>query len=214
MKLIVIKSNLKDGLFIIERAGGEHLNLPILKNFLFEAYNNKIKITATNLEIGVSYSINGKIIEEGKITTPLSIFSNIINNLPTERLNLEEKDGGLIIKTDNYEAIIQGMPHKDFPIIPTIKNQSEHIQVKSDILKEAFAQVILAAQFSDLRPELNSVLIDFSLDTIKLAATDSFRLSEKTIGSGKFESNHTKPFKLLIPLKTSQELLRILRDGE
>lgn len=214
MKLIITRGNLKEGLGAVERATGENLNLPILKNILVKTDQNRIKITATNLEVGINYFILGKVIEDGSITVPASVFINLINNLQSERLSLETKKNNLGVKTDNYEAVIQGMPAEEFPLIPKIKNEEEFIEIKGDLLKEALTQIILSAQISDLRPELNSVLLCFSLEDLKLAATDSFRLSEKTIIMSQFKTNHTESFKLLLPIKTIQELLHILKDDD
>lgn len=214
MKFIVIRTNLKDGVFIVEKGEGENLNLPILKNILIETDVNKIKLTTTDLEIAISYFVSCKVIENGKFTVPASILSNLINNTPSERLNIEKKGGKLEIKTDNYTASIQGLKAEDFPITPKIKNQSEYIEIKTEVLKEALDQILIATQFSDIRPELNSVLFDFSFDNIKLAATDSFRLSEKVINKDRFYTNHKNNFKVLIPLKTAQEISKIIKDGE
>lgn len=214
MKLILIKNNLKDGLAAVERASGENLNLPILKNVFIESQDNNIKLTTTNLEIAINYSVPGKVVESGKITVPISVFLNIINNLQNERLNLEKKNQNLEIKTDNYEATIQGLPPEEFPIIPKIKNNKEFIEIKTELFKEVLNQVISSAQFSDLRPELNSVLFSFSLDALKVVATDSFRLSERTLPINQLTTNHEQEFKILIPLKTSQELLRVLKENE
>jgi len=214
MKFIVIKSNLKDGLSIVEKASGENLNLPILKNILIETINNRIKLTATNLEIAISYFTTGKVIENGRFTVPVGIFTNLINNIQSDRLNIEKKGGRLEVKTDNYEATIQGLPADDFPLTPKIKDADQFVEIKTEILKEALEQVLVATQFSDLRPELNSVLFDFSIETLKLVATDSFRLAERIINSSQFNTNHKQGFKILIPLKTTHELSRVLRDGE
>lgn len=214
MKFIIIKSNLKDGISAVERISGDNLNLPILKNILIEADSNRIKIATTNLEVAVNYSVLGKVIENGKFTVPAGTLSNLINNIQSDRLNIEKKGNKLEIKTDNYEAVIPGLPADDFPITPKIKNQKEFIEVKSEVLNEAINQILVATQFSDLRPELNSVLLDFSLNNLKLAATDSFRLAEKTIEANQIISNQQKSFKILVPLKTIQEASRILKDGE
>ena len=95
MKFIVIRSNLKDGIALVEHASGENINLPILKNILIETGDNKIKITATNLEIAITAIVLGKIIEPGKFTVPAGFMSNLINNLQSDRLNIEEKKGKL-----------------------------------------------------------------------------------------------------------------------
>ncbi len=206
----MMKTNFKEGLSIVERVDGESSSLPILKNILMETVNNKIQLTTTNLEAGVSSLVSGKIIEEGKITVPRAAFSAIINNLPSERLNLEQKGNNLIIKTDNYEATIQGLPAEEFPLIPHIKNQNESLKINSGVLREAIGQVLAASQFSEIRPELNAMLFDFSLDALRIVATDSFRLAEKTISKGKFETNIEAPFRILVPIRTAQGVLRIL----
>lgn len=214
MKFIVIKTNLKDGLAVTERGAGDNLNLPILKNVLFEVENNKIRLTTTNLEIAISCNISGKIIENGKFTVPISVIYNLINNIQSERLNIEKRGNKLEIKTDNYNASVHGLAADDFPITPKIKNNEEYIEIKTEIFREALNQVLVASQFSDLRPELNSVLFEFSVNNIKLAATDSFRLAEKTINSSEFTANSKENFRVLIPLKTTQELIRILNNNE
>lgn len=214
MKFIIIKSNIKDGLSIVERAVTENQNLPILRNILIEADNNKIKITATNLEIAINCFIPGKVIENGKITAPASTLLGIINNLQSERLNFESKNNNLIIKTDNYEANIQSLPTSEFPITPKIKDTSEYIELKEVVLKNALEEVFIAGEFSDLRPELNSILFDYLVDSVKIVATDSFRLSEKTIKKDQFKSNRENKFKITIPLKTASELIKILKKED
>ena len=90
--------------------------MPILKNFLIETIDNKIKLIMTNLELAVTVFIPGKVIKNGDLTIPFNIFNSIINNLQSERINLENKENKLIIKTDNYQAKIQGIKKKNFPL--------------------------------------------------------------------------------------------------
>jgi len=214
MKFVAIRSNIKEAVSITERVIGENLNLPILKNVLIETGNEGITFTTTNLELAITCFVSGKVIEGGKVTGPLPLFSNLITNLQTDRLNFSKKNNTLEVKTDNYTAILQGLPAEDFPITPKIKNPNENLTIKSALLKEGIQQTIVASQFSDLRPELNVILFDFSLDTLRLVATDGFRLAEKSIPQNFFTSNYKEPFKVLIPLKTAQEVLRMSKDEE
>ena len=207
MKLIILKKNLKDGLRSIEKIYAENQSLPILKNFLIESFDNKIKLAATNLELAVTTFISGKIIENGSITIPLNIFNSIINNLQVEKINLELKKDKLIIKTDNYQAEIQGIKKEEFPIIPKIENNKQYIQIKNSLLKDALVSVVNSAT-ADNRPELSGILFDYQTTLLKLAATDTFRLSEKTINNNQFESSFSKNFKIIIPLKTIQEVIK------
>lgn len=213
MKIIVLKENLKNGLNSIERSIAEHSTLPILKNILIKTENNKTNISATNLELAVTHSLTGKIFENGAATVPLKIFTSLINNLPTERINLEKNNYNLIIKTDNYEAVIQGTNPDDYPIIPKINPSFSLIKINSGIFREGLSKIINAAQFSEIRPEISGVLLNYQCDNLKLTATDSFRLAEKTISENQFVSNLNKPFKLIIPLKTTYEILRNIKNN-
>lgn len=213
MKLIILKNNLLEGLFSVERSVSENINLPILKNILFITENNKIRITATNLELATTHHLSGKIIEEGKTCVPFSIFYNIIRNLNTERIQLEKKDNNLNIKTDNYEAVIYGQNHEDFPIIPTVTSSQPAIVFKNAAFKDAVSKVIIAAQYSEIRPEISGILIKHKDNFLKLVATDSFRLAEETLPSDVYQLK-TKDIELIVPLKTAQELLRIVNNED
>ncbi len=212
MKLIILRSNLKEGLGIISKIVGENLNLPILKNFLIETIDNKIKLSSTNLELAITNFISGKIIENGGLTVPINIFISIINNLQTERINLEIKDNNLMIQADNYQAKIQGIKKEEFPIIPKINNNQNFLEISTSILKQSLLSIINAAQFSNIRPELNGIFFDFQINSFKLATTDSFRLAEKTIFNSQFKANFNKQFKVIIPLKTIQEVVRVMKE--
>ena len=213
MKIIVLKENLKNGLSSVERSINDQSTLPILKNVLIKTENNKTFILGTNLELAVTHSMAGKIFENGSVSVPFKIFTGLINNLPTERINLEKNNHNLIIKTDNYEAVIQGMNSDDFPIIPRINLPQYSFKIKSDIFKDALSKVSSAAQFSDLRPEISGILMDYQIENLKLAATDSFRLAEKIIPDNQFSSNLNQGIKLIIPLKTTNEILKTVKDG-
>jgi len=214
MKIIIIKSNLRDGLTAVQSIAGDKQDLPILKNVLIESFNNKISLTTTNLELAITFFVFGKTIEPGKTTVPVGIFSNLANNLSSERLNIELRGKKLEVKTDNYEAGIQTLPTDDFPIIPKIKDTKKQITIEGRFLKEALNQVISSAQASDLRPELNTVLFSFSLDHLTITATDSFRLAEKTIPKTNIKVTNENPFRVLVPLRTAQELSKIVQDND
>ncbi len=214
MKLIVLRSNLKEGLSAVERAISDNNNLPILKNVLIKTYNNKIKIAATNLEIGITKFTSGKIIEEGGVTVPFSTLYSIVNNSDSERINLETKNNNLFFKTDNYEAKIQGVTEDDFPIIPKIENEDYNMEIEAPVLKDAIFKVISAAQISEIRPEISGVLIDFQMTMMKLVATDAFRLAYKIINTNQFKHNFNHGFKVIIPLKTISEVVRIFGDNQ
>jgi len=216
MKIIILKNHLKSGLEMISKIGSESSSatLPVLRSFLMETIDNRIKLSMTNLEIAITCYLPAKVIESGSFVIPFNIFNSIITNLQTERINLEsEENKYLIIKTDNYQAKIQGNTKSEFPIIPQVSNQN-FLEFPVVILKKSLSSIINAAQTSEVRPELNGVLFDFQVSLLKLAATDSFRLAEKNILTTQFKSNIEQGFKIIIPLKTIQEVNRIFKEED
>lgn len=214
MKVIILKNNLKAGVDVVSRVASDSLStLPILKNFLIETVDGRLKLSATNLEMAITSFISGKVVEGGDLTVPLNIFNSVINNLQNERINLEKEGEVLIIKTDNYQAKIQSIKKEEFPIIPRLNDGQLGIEIATPVLREAFLSIMSAAQISDTRPELGGVLFDFQTNLLKLAATDSFRLSEKAIYNNQFQSDINKHFRAIIPLKTIFEVVRIFKDG-
>lgn len=213
MKLIVLRTNLLEGLGYLERAVGGNVNLPILKSFLLKADEGKIVLSATNLELAVRSIVPGKLMEKGELAIPFAIFNNIVKNLTSERITLEKKDKQLILSTDNYEALIQGQDPKEFPIIPSVHNLNKSLKIKSDTLSDVFASVIVATQYSDIRPEISGVFFDLSNDELVLAATDGFRLAERKVEANQIQSSLDN-ISLVIPLATAEELLRVFSGKE
>lgn len=214
MELIVLKTNLREGIAALGKIGSENASLPILKNCLIETHENKIKFSVTNLEMAIASVIPAKVIKDGAITVPLSILSSIINNLESERVSLETKNNNLVIKTENYQAKIQGTGKEEFPIIPKIENEKEYVQAESGLLKDIFLSIIMASQSSAIRPELGGVLFDYQVNIMKFAATDSFRLAEKIIDENVYKANIEQKIKIIVPLKTIQELVRIMSEKD
>lgn len=214
MKAVVIRGNLREGITLVERATGENLNLPILRNARISAAGGRLFLTATNLELAVTCVVPGKVLMDGALTVPLSAFSALVANLPTERINLEAKGTNLHLTTDSYEGSVVGLSADDYPVIPRLDESRGSLKLEGGLLKTSLEQVSAAAQTSDIRPELSSVLFDFSIDSLKFAATDTFRLAEKTISKGRFTTTFTEPFRALLPIRTVQEIIRALKEEE
>jgi len=214
MKIIILRSNLKEALSAVEKAISENNNLPILKNVLFKTYNGKIKITSTNLDMAITKFTSGKIVEEGGITIPFGTFYNLVNNSDNERILLEAQNNNLVFKTDNYNAKIQGIAAEEFPIIPKMENEESYLEFDGAVFREAISKVMSAAQISEIRPEISGVLMDFQTTGLKFVATDAFRLAQKIIGANQYRNTFNKGFKVIIPLKTVNEIVKIFPDNQ
>jgi DNA polymerase III subunit beta len=220
MKLICTQDNFKKAILNTERVVSKQNTLPILNNILFEATKNNLKLSATNLEIGIINKIGAKIEKEGKITIPGRIIGNFVNNLPKgENIKIETQDQNLKITSGSYKAVIKGLLADDFPLIPQ-KNSAFLLFLNPLELKEAINKVITCVSFNEARQELTGINLILGKKELFLAATDSFRLAEAKINLGEDSINKEiynifieKRNNLIIPASTMLELSRIIALG-
>lgn len=209
MKIVCTQENLNQGLNLVSHIANKNSNLPILNNVLIRAEKEGITLITTDLEIGIKVFVRSKVDEEGSFTVDAKLLNNFINLLPKENITLLlSEDGNLDVSSKNQETTIRGMEAEDFPLIPEISKDNE-IEVSSLDLKKSLSQVIFAASLDTTRVEINAVNFNFKGEQLTLVATDSYRLAEKKIKI----TNQEKENSLIIPLKTLQELLRILSDN-
>lgn len=206
MKVICTQENLHQGLSLVSNVANRHSNLPVLNNVLIKAGKDGLVLVTTDLEIGIKAFVRGKIEKNGEFTVDARLFNNYVNYLPKENIELILGEGGLEIKSKNQETTINGLAAEDFPLIPEVSREKE-IELSSLDLKRGLQEVMFAASLDGSRAEINAVNFHFEPGELTLAATDSYRLAEKKI---KIVSD--KSHNLIIPLKTLQELFRILTD--
>ena len=206
MRITTNLKNLSKALTIVERVISKNSLLPILNNILLRVENGRLKISATNLEIGINYLLGAKVDEVGEIAVPARIFSDFVKNLEGDKLNLVTKNNILSINNEKYKTQILGLDPKEFPIIPKIKNEAL-FSISAKILKSALSIVLDSMAISETRPELSGAYIQFNSNKFILAATDSFRLVEKI-----FELKQKNNLSFILPRGTVVELIRVLGE--
>ncbi|OGZ64326.1 MAG: DNA polymerase III subunit beta [Candidatus Staskawiczbacteria bacterium RIFOXYC1_FULL_37_43] len=210
MKVEILKENFKNGLQITERAAGKNLSLPILDNVLISAEENFLSLSSTDLETAVKIWILTKIIEKGEVAVPVKFLSSFVSLLPNEKIVLEKKNQDLYIECKSFKNQIQGFNTEEFPIIPEFKD-SECLDVDNKKLCEGLAQIVDIASPSQSRPEISGIYFMFSKNQIKIVATDSFRLAEKTIS---LEKPVKRDISFILPQKPAREIINILDEKE
>ncbi len=205
MKLQVTQEHLNQALASVSRVANSRNTLPILANVLIKTVNNRLSLSATNLDIAIVHYIGAKISEEGAITVPARLMQDFVSSLPSGVIDLELTDTKLIVKTDQYNSVVNGIMADDFPVMPTISQASSWIMTAQE-LKKGLQQVVFAASSDETRQVLTGVYIHTNNGKLYIAATDSYRLAEKEIGSSKDKVS------ILVPATAMQDLLRILGD--
>jgi len=206
MKLTCTQENLNFGLNVVSHIASRSTNLPILNNVLLKAEKTELKLITTNLEMGVKLGVRGKIDKEGAFTVQAKLLSDYVNLLPKENINLELEENNLNIKCLNYQTQIKGLEATEFPLLPEIEKKNK-ITLKVDDLKPALNRVAFCAALDESRPEISGVLFKINEKQLVITATDSYRLAEKKIEVLESKINNGQ---FIIPLKTIQELQRIL----
>ncbi len=210
MKLRIKKEELKAGVQIVERIASRSTSLPILKNISIKAQKDMVNISATDLELGVEWWGVAKTDESGESIIPSSILSSFINLLPDSEIELESNKEDLNISCSNYNTQIKGFNPEEFPIIPDV-SEKESVSINIQDLCKSLSCVVDIPTFSTTRPEISGILFKFEKNTLKVVATDSYRLGEKTI---KLESNTKNPFFFILPQRSAKEMISIFGEKE
>ncbi len=212
MKVSCLQENLSKGLSIVGRAVSPRSTLPVLGNVLLATDGGRLKLSATNLEVGINCWVGAKVEEEGATTVPARTFIDLVNALPPERVDLEliTRTQTLNLRAGRSEANVKGIDAEEFPLVPVPEGEGK-IPVEADALRTAVDQVAFAAATDESRPILTGVLARFDESQITLAAADGFRLSVRTIPLVRPVSD---PFSVIIPARALVELGRISGEQE
>jgi DNA polymerase-3 subunit beta len=211
MKLTVSQAQLAHGLGIVSRAVSPRSTLPVLNNILIATDEGRLRISATNLELGITCWIGAQIEEEGSVTIPARIFNDLVSTLPGDKvsLTLTTRTQSLNIHCGTSNFDIKGIDANEFPPMPT-PDLASGVELNVSDFKEMIQQVSFAASTDEARPVLQGVLMEINENQLSLAATDGFRISMRT---AQISSSVAHPVKVIIPARSLSELARIAING-
>lgn len=209
MKIKISKDDLFFNIQTVQNIVSPKATLPILSNILVEAKEDKIKLNATDLDIGISCELPVKTVEEGAITIPAKRFSDIIKELPSGDITIHAKKNNQIdIEGTQCRFKLIGLPKDEFPKFPEF-SQKNVIKIDQKVFKQMLKLTSFAVSHEESRYVLNGVLMEVEEDTIRLVATDGRRLAKiekKTNNQNKGE------YSVILPTKAIQEINRNLGD--
>ncbi len=189
----------------------KNATLPILGNLLIEAFkDNRMQIVGTDLELGISTTIDCQVQKEGSITIPAKKLQEIIRELPEGEVELAvAKNNAVNIKAGKAYFKILGLTKEDYPKLPEF-DPKNGVELDQAVLKEGLSLTLFAISYDETRYVLNGVLFSFKDKRAKFVATDGRRLAfiNKEI------TNKEQTMEMIVPAKTIQELLKVLAwDG-
>lgn len=203
MKASLLQQNLDNGLSITSRIIQPTNSLPILGNVLLTAKKGSLELQATNLELSVRYNLAAKVEEEGSCSLPARLFSDIIHALTDDKIQLTTEKDNVVLRSEGFHSVMNGLNAQDFPRIPEISTTNT-LQLKTNQFIELVEEVLPAVSLDESRPILAGVLFTLKDNILRLAATDSYRLSENTI-----KINEKNDISVIIPHRALSEVIRI-----
>ena len=212
MKVSVLQENLAQGLNVVSRAVSARSTYPILANVLVSAEEGRLKLAATDREMGITCWIGAKIQEPGATTVPARTFSDLVTTFPKEAIEMElaVRTQTLHLRAGRSNAEIKGIDAEEFPPMPE-PDKSGGVELGAGDFKEMIQQVVFAASRDDARPVLTGVLITVEGKTMTMAAADGFRLS---VRKTELKSAADQPMRAIVPGRALNEVARIATDDK
>jgi len=201
MQLTTNKSKLISAIQTVQGAIGTRVALPILSNILLEAKSNTLKLTATNLDISISSTLEVESQIDGAVTVPAQKFYEIISSIADDTINIEVSEKNQIkISASKCKFRIMGISYEEFPKLPEF-DQTEALKLDASILAEMLQLTAFAASTDEARYTLNGILCKINKDKLIMVATNGQKLAviEKPIT---FNQEKT----IIIPIKTAVEI--------
>lgn len=209
MKITCKQQDLSRGLTAVSHAVSSRSTLPILSNILLATDQGRLKLAATNLEIGINCWVDAQIYEEGTTTVPAKLLTDLVSGLPQAPVDISvaEDTNLLTIKSSGSIANIKGMDASEFPLIPSAEGGEPPVLLDAVLLKEMIAEVAFAAADDDSRPVFTGVQVQVNEEKITFAAADAFRLAVRV---APLPGDDHPRGDILVPARTLTELARIL----
>ena len=210
VKLSVMQENLARGLSVVSRAVSNRSTLPVLANVLLKTEDAGLKLTATNLEIGITYWVPGKIESDGATTVPAKLLTDLVNSLPERRPGGSRPPAGRHAPSAlrPLRDAHQGHRRRGVPGDRRGRRAPDDAHRPERPSQQALAETAFAAASDEARPILTGVLARFEGDQLTLAAADNYRIAVKTIPI----LDPVEETSVVIPARALNELARILAD--
>ncbi|HEY3477040.1 MAG TPA: DNA polymerase III subunit beta [Anaerolineales bacterium] len=212
MKVTVLQENLARGLSVVAKAVSPRSTLPVLANILIASDEGRLRLSATNLEMGITCWISARIDEEGSTTVPARTFSDLVSTLPIDQvlLKLDSSTQTLNVRGGTSTNDIKCIDAQEFPPLP-VPDFEGAVQINVGDFREMIHQVAFAASSDEARPVLMGVLVQVDQDKLTMAAADGFRLS---VRKAVLSTPSPSPVSAIVPAQALKELARVATDSE
>jgi len=136
MKISFIREKMLEVVSLALKMVSTQVTLPILSNILIATDKGRVKISATDLEVGLEAWVGAKITQEGSVTVPAKLLFELLGSISDDKITLTEKDNKITVTGSNTKSVIKGMSSNDFPVVPHIKDPLATLEIASSEIKK------------------------------------------------------------------------------
>src|SRR5687767_12889797 len=210
MKFSVSKEKLLSGLQTVQNVVSTRTTLPILSNVLLQARDGQLRLTTSDLDVGVTGGVEAQIEREGATTLPARRLATIVKELPASEIQIEV-DGKNIasIRCGQSFFKILGLPEEEFPPLPQFAD-AKVFTIPQQQLKDALKKTSYAISTDETRYVLNGILFSFKDGKLTMVATDGRRLALVDI---EVEFPRSQEVDIIVPTKCVTELARMAGEN-
>jgi DNA polymerase-3 subunit beta len=210
MKLAIAKEQILQGLQAVQNVVGSRTTLPILSNVLLKAADNRVELTATDLDVTVSCAVEAKVHTPGSTTIPVKKFFGICRELGHFEIDLETDERNVCtLSAGNSYYRINGLPAEDFPPLPLFSDK-RHVVLPQEKLRAMLKKTAFAISSDESRYVLNGIYHSLRNHKVTLVATDGRRLA---LVEEEVEVTPESEGDFIVPTKAINELTRLLQPG-
>jgi DNA polymerase-3 subunit beta len=208
MKLTIAQTELLQALQVVSNAVPTRTTLPVLSNILVEAIEDRVQLTATDLDLAISTRAKANVADAGSLTVPAKKLFELVRKLPKEELRVDAKDLTLNVgsKTGRFKFLC--IRPDEFPAVPVVSPDAS-ISIDPVTLERLVRRTIYAVSTDETRPALNGALLQVREGELRLVATDGHRLARASVKPA--GGIHAAPKgDVILPLKALNQLIRLI----
>lgn len=216
MKVTLNQNKLAKSLQYASKAVSVKPNIPVLSNLLLDVDNGQLKISATNLDIGINVWIAGVVESDGSSTVSAKYIADFVSASSSEKIDIELKDSVINVKTQKSKANFSTIPANEFPPLPKSTEKPlfkiDSTEFVNSIEKVGFA---CSTDLSAGKIQQTGVLFEFneSGEEVSFIGLDGFRLSVRTCKIKEYDKE-LKSDAIIVPARYLNEVVKIIQDYE
>lgn len=209
MKFRISKEAFLDGLQKVQHVVSSRTTLPILSNVLLVAKDGRLQFTTTDLDVGITGSVEAQIEKEGATTLPAKRLVSIIRELPSSEVevSVDAKNHASIRSGPSFFKVL-GLTSEEFPALPRFDDARE-FKIDQQILRDCLKKTSYAISTDETRYVLNGILFSFKNNALTMVATDGRRLA---MVEQELEFPQSQEVDIIVPTKAVNELARLCGD--